>query len=161
MIRARSDKVRRVCAEGTVPHPALMAMQCSFEWEGGGVALCSAWKLVAGLDIVRLRNVDGPDTCCVVGAAGRKVANVWGQENTRDVGVVCDEFADGDDGGYFCALDHFPDVDITLFMLAMPGDIEGVQLLPTYSVVSCADHAAIARDRDAGNADIVLGDQLV
>ena len=105
-----------------------------------------------------LRDVDGPDARCVIGAAGCEMSHVWGQEHACDVGVVCDELADGDDGRDFGALDHFPNVDVTLFMLAAPGVVAWVPLWATYSVVSCADHAAIARNRDAGNTDIVLGD---
>jgi hypothetical protein len=99
-----------------------MAVERRLEGKGSGVALCGAGKLVAGLDVVRLRNVDRPNACCVVGAAGCEMAHVWGQEHACDVGVVCDELANGDDGGYFSALDHLPDVDITLVMSVVPED---------------------------------------
>jgi hypothetical protein len=89
-------------------------MQRRLEREGGRIALGGARQLVARLDIMWLGGVDGPDARCVVGAAGREVAHVGGKEDAGDVGVMCDEFADGDDRGYFGALDHFPDVDVAL-----------------------------------------------
>lgn len=51
----------------------------------------------------------------MVGGAGGQVADVRGEEDPRDVGVVGEEFAHGDDGGEVAALHHFPDVDVALW----------------------------------------------
>jgi hypothetical protein len=42
------------------------------------------------------------------------VPHVWGQQDAGYVGVVGEEFADGDYAGQVAAHDHFPDVDVAL-----------------------------------------------
>jgi len=64
---------------------------------------------------------DGPDSRVVVGAAGREVADVGGEEHARDVGCVGGEGADGDEGGDIAVLDQFPDVDVALRIRVISG----------------------------------------
>lgn len=86
--------------------------------------------------------VEGPDAGGVVGAAGCEVADVRGEEDAGNVGAVSGEFADGDDGGCVVALDHAPDVDVALCGI-LGGFHVGCEEEKAYSVVACADHAAI------------------
>ena len=53
----------------------------------------------------------------MVGGAGGEVAHVGAEEDAGYVGVVGEEFADGDYGGQVAAHDHFPDVDVALHTL--------------------------------------------
>lgn len=110
VIRTRGDQVRGVGAERAIPDPPLMAVECGFEWEGVDVAFRG--ESILWLRIVRLRGVDGPDPSCVVGGTGGEVADIGREEDAGYVGVVGDEFAYRDDGGYVAALDHAPDVYI-------------------------------------------------
>lgn len=64
---------------------------------------------------MRRRGVDGPDAGGVVGAAGREVADVGGEEDAGYVGVMGDEFADWDEGGDVFVLEHAPDIYIALW----------------------------------------------
>ena len=78
VVRARRDEVGRVGAKGAVPDPALVAGQRGLEREGVGVTLGGGSGQVWGC-LVRVRLVDGPDACRVVGAAGGEVADVRGE----------------------------------------------------------------------------------
>ena len=88
MITTRGNQIRAVGAERAVPHPSLVSMQRRLEREGGGIALCCAGQGVAGLNVVRGREVDGPDARGVIGGAGCQVAHVGGEQDAGDVGVV-------------------------------------------------------------------------
>jgi hypothetical protein len=114
VITTRRNQIRAISAERAVPDPALVAVQGGLEREGGGVALCGAGEGVAGLYVVGGGEVDAPDARGVVGGAGGEVADVGGEEDAGYVGVVGEEFADGDYGGEVAAHDHFPDVDVAL-----------------------------------------------
>lgn len=114
MITTRRHQIRAIGTKRTIPDPALVAMQGSLEREGGGVALLGAGQSVARLYVVGGGEVDGPDAGGVIGGAGGEVPYVGGEEDARDVGVVGEEFADGDYGGEVVACDHFPDVDVAL-----------------------------------------------
>lgn len=78
----------------------------------------------------------------MVGATSSEMANVGGEEDPCDVGAVSREFADGDERSDIAVLDHAPYKD-------------------TASVVAGAKHGTIRSYRDAGDGDIVFGDQLV
>ena len=56
----------------------------------------------------------------MISAAGREVADVWGEEDAGYVGCVGLEGGYGDEGGDVCSLDEAPDVDVTL-----EGDVSG------------------------------------
>lgn len=114
MIAARGDQIRAIGAERAVPDPSLVAVQRGLEREGRWVALRGGGEGVAGLDVVRRGEVDGPDAGGVIGGAGREVAHVGREKDARDVGVVGKELADGNYTGQVAAHDHFPDVDIAL-----------------------------------------------
>ena len=58
--------------------------------------------------------VDGPDAGVVVGATGAEVADVGGEEDAGDVGVVGFEGGYGNERGDVAVLEHPPDVDIAL-----------------------------------------------
>jgi hypothetical protein len=64
---------------------------------------------------VRRRGIERPDAGGVVGAAGREVPNIGRQQHTCDVGTMCGELADGDDGCGVVALNHAPYIDVALF----------------------------------------------
>jgi len=66
---------------------------------------------------VGVGGVDGPDAGGVVCGASGEVAGVGREEDAGYVGVVGDEFADGDEGGGVAGLDHAPDVDVALVWL--------------------------------------------
>jgi len=68
---------------------------------------------------VGVGGVDGPDAGGVVGGAGGEVAGVGGEEDAGYIGVVGDEFADGDERGGVAGLDHAPDVDVALVFIAL------------------------------------------
>lgn len=114
VVTTRCDQVRAIRTECAVPDPALVAMERRLQRKGGRVALRSIGEIVARLQVVRHGGIEGPDSGCVVGAAGCEVADVGREEDARDVGAVGGEFADGDNGGGVVALDHAPDVDVTL-----------------------------------------------
>jgi hypothetical protein len=153
------DQIRAVCTEGAVPDPALVAVQRGLERESRGVAFGRRGQVVAWLQIVRHRSVEGPDAGGVVGGTSREVADVGGEEDAGDVGSMGSELAYGDDGGGVVALDHAPDIDVALaVLLALLSWVGSVQ---THSIVPCAHHAAVRSHRHTGNADIVLGNQLV
>ena len=57
---------------------------------------------------------DCPDAGVVVGAAGREVADVGGEEHASDVGGVGGKGADGDERSDVSILDQFPDVNVAL-----------------------------------------------
>ena len=114
VITARSNQVRAVSTKSAVPYPALVAVQGGLEREGGGVAFRGSGEGVAGLYVVGGGEVDAPNARGVVRGAGGEVPDVWREEDAGDVGVVGEEFADGDDGGQVAAHDHFPDVDVAL-----------------------------------------------
>lgn len=54
-------QIRGIRTERAVPDPALVAVQRGLEREGGGVALGGGGERVAGGDVVRRGQVDGPD----------------------------------------------------------------------------------------------------
>lgn len=68
VIRARGDQVRRVGAEGTVPHPTLVARKSGLERERLGVAVV--------VRLLGLLGVDLPDLGGVVGGARGKLLGV-------------------------------------------------------------------------------------
>lgn len=115
VIAARCDQIRTIRAEGAVPYPALVAMQCGFQGKGSGVPLSGCRQVVARLQVVRHRGVEGPYAGGVVGGAGREVAHVGREQDAGDVCAVGGELADGNDGGGVVALDHTPDVDVALW----------------------------------------------
>jgi hypothetical protein len=45
------------------------------------------------------------------------MADIGGQQDTRNVCAVGGEFTDGDDGGSVMTLDHAPDVNVALFFV--------------------------------------------
>lgn len=114
MVAARRDEVGAICTKRAVPDPALVAVQGGLKREGGGVALGSGGQIVAGLQVVGHRGVEGPDAGRVVGRAGREVAHVGGEEYAGDVSAVGGEFADGDYGRGVVSLNHAPYVDVAL-----------------------------------------------
>lgn len=140
VITARRDQIRRVSTERTVPHPSLMALQRSLQGKRIGLAVqpnaahAGAVHAVGELERAvgpRRRfglaaegfgrgggrgrgKVDEPDARGVIGGAGGEVFDVWGEEDTGDVGWVGGEFADGDEGGSVESLEHAPHVYVPL-----------------------------------------------
>ena len=112
VIAARSDQVGAIGTESTVPHPALMAFQARLQWKSTRCAL--SWKVLIAFDIVRCQGVYRPDASIVVSATCGEMANVRGEENTRDIGCMRLEGCYGYQGGDIVILFHAPDVDITL-----------------------------------------------
>jgi hypothetical protein len=114
MVATRRHQIRTVRTEGAVPHPALVTVQGGLEGKGSRVALSCGWQLVPWLEVVWRGGVEGPDACGVVGAAGCEVSDVGRQQHACDVSAVGGEFAYGDNGRGVVALDHSPDIYISL-----------------------------------------------
>jgi hypothetical protein len=114
VVTARRYEVCTVRTEGAVPHPTLVTVQSGLERKGSRVALSCGRQLVAWLEVVWRRGVEGPDAGGVVGAAGCEVSHVRRQQHTSDIRAVGGELADWDDGRGIVALDHAPDIYISL-----------------------------------------------
>lgn len=65
-------------------------------------------------DVVWSGGVNGPYPSVVVCRAGGEMAYVRTDQYAGDVGVMCLEGGDGDEGGDIAVLDHAPDVDVAL-----------------------------------------------
>jgi len=63
---------------------------------------------------MRMGRIDGPDACRMVRAARSQMARVGGEKYTCNVGVVCHEPTDGDQGRGVLRLNHTPNVDVPL-----------------------------------------------
>lgn len=81
VVAAGCDKVGTICAEGTVPDPALVTGEGRLEGEGLG--------LVIGAD--GLHVLDFPDLGRVVGAAGGELLDIGREKDAGDVLLVCRE----------------------------------------------------------------------
>lgn len=97
-----------------------MGFQARLQRKSVGVSLSR--ETFIAFDIVRSRGVDGPDTSIVIGTAGRKVANIGGEEYARYIGYVGLELGDGYEVGFLTAvwvqfLVDAPDVDVTLLWM--------------------------------------------
>lgn len=108
---------------------------------------------------------DGPDAGVVVGGTGREVAHVWGEEHAGDVGGVGLKGGDGDEGGEVVVLEHAPNVDVALKgrRLVREGRKrrrKGGGMI-SYVVVPSAEERAVRGNGDAGDGDVILGDELV
>lgn len=104
VVGAGGDEVRAVGAEGAVPYPALVTRQGCLEREGFWLRV-----LGRGLDVAHL-----PDLGGVVGAAGRELFDVRGEENARDGLLVRVEVRHGHELGAVEGLDELPDEDVAL-----------------------------------------------
>ena len=170
VITACRDKICRISAKRTIPHPSLVILQRSFKIPP--LALASTVSPITHrtaqrrtISTERMRAncpthgrrplspsrhfkpvplrplVDGPDLRRVVGAAGGQVLNVWTQQHARNVTLVCGECATG---FHFCALAHdfqFPDEDAA-------------------GVVAGAEECAVAGDCHGGHAHVFFWDEL-
>lgn len=103
--------------------------------------------------------VERPDAGCVVCGTGCEVADIGGEENAGYVCGVCGEFANGDDGGCVVALDHAPDVDVSLAELA--SETNTICIESTHGVVTSANHTSVTCNCDARDTHVVFGYQLV
>lgn len=106
VIRARSDQVRRIGAEGAVPHPALVAREGSLEGEWLGIAIL--------IGLLGLLGIHLPDFGGVVGGAGRELLGVGREQDACDVLFVSVEVGDGLEVGAVKGLDEGPDEDVAL-----------------------------------------------
>lgn len=106
VIRARSDQVSRVGAEGTVPHPALVARERSLEGKWLGIAVL--------VGLLGLFGIHLPDFGSVVGRAGCEFLGIGREEDACDVFFVSVEVGDGLEVGTVKGLDEGPDEDVAL-----------------------------------------------
>lgn len=104
MVAAGRHKVCAVSAESAVPHPALVASQCSLERE------CARLGVGTG----RFHLLDLPNLCSVVGAASGQLLDVGREKNTGDALLVCRKVSHGYQLGALKSLDKLPNVDIAL-----------------------------------------------
>ena len=151
VVAACRNQVGAVCAEGTVPHPALVAGEGRLEGEGLGLILVGD-----GLHILDL-----PDLGRMVGTAGGQLLDIGGEEDAGDVFLVRREVGQGDELRSVVGLKKLPDEDIALNegkMLAVEWGDESVR---SYIVVRCTEQGAVTRDCDAGYRHVLLGDQLM
>ena len=109
MIRARSDKIRRVGAKRTVPYPPLVARE-------GGLEREWLWLRV---DLGRL-DVHLPDLGRVICAACCELLHIWGEKDSRDVFFVRGEVSDGKELSSIKGLKELPDKDIALEERSQP-----------------------------------------
>ena len=92
MIRACGHQIRTICAEGTIPHPALMCRQRSLKRKCPRLSF--GGQVLVALDVVRSRGINGPDSSVVVGRTSGEVADVGREEDAGYVGGM------GLEGGY-------------------------------------------------------------
>jgi hypothetical protein len=104
VVAACRNQVGAVCAEGTVPHPALVAGEGRLEGEGLGFVLVGD-----GLHVLDL-----PDLGRMVGTAGGQLLDVGGEEDAGDVLLVCRKVGQGDELRSIVGLEKLPDEDIAL-----------------------------------------------
>lgn len=94
MITTRGNQIRRVRRKRAIPHPPLMLRQRVLQH--------------------KLFLIDRPNLCGMVGRTSRKVADVGGKEDARDVLRMRLEFGYGHELRDFPVLDHAPDVAVAL-----------------------------------------------
>jgi len=140
VVRACRDKVCRIGAESTVPDPALMTLEGTFQLERLG-ALVVGLRL-AGNGDHGFEVFDFPDLSRVVRGASGEVLDVWREEDTGDVVLVCGEVCDWDEGGLFAVLNEVPDVNIA-------------------RIGACAERRAITCNGNASNRNILLRNELM
>lgn len=104
VVGAGGHEIRAVGAEGAIPDPALVAGQGGLERERFGLGV-----LGRGLDVAYL-----PDLGGVVGAAGRQLLDVGGEEDAGDGLFVRVEVRYGDELGAVEGLDELPDEYVAL-----------------------------------------------
>jgi hypothetical protein len=80
VITTGRHQIRGVRTERAVPDPSLVARQRALELEG-----LRGWRFPPGDGDQLFQVADLPDLGCVVGAAGREVLDVGGEEDARDV----------------------------------------------------------------------------
>lgn len=105
VIGARGDQVGRVCAERAVPDPALVTGEGRLE----GVRLGRLVILVNGRDVL-----DFPDLGRVICATGRKLLDVGGEEDARDVLLVGGKLGYWQELGAVEGLDELPNENVAL-----------------------------------------------
>ena len=150
MVGASRDEIRRVGAEGTVPHPPLVAGQGRLQGEG----------LRLRVDL-GLFDVNLPDLGRVVGAAGGELLDVWREEDAGYVFLVRGEVGDRKELCSIEGLDQLPDEDVALFYCKLAlgqgeHDTDGTDI-----VVRSTQQRSIACNRNAGDGHVLLRDQLV
>lgn len=104
VVGAGGHKVRAVGAEGAVPDPALVAGQGGLERERLRLGVFRS-----GLDVAHLPYLGG-----VVGAAGRQLLDVGGEEDAGDGFFVRVEVRYGNELGAVEGLDELPDEYVAL-----------------------------------------------
>lgn len=104
VVAACRNQVGTICAEGAVPHPALVAGERRLEGEGLGFVLVGD-----GLHVL-----DFPDLGRMVGTAGGQLLDIGREEDAGDVLLVCREVGQGDELGSVVGLEKLPDKDIAL-----------------------------------------------
>lgn len=112
MIRAGCNQIRRIRTESTVPNPALMAGQSTFQLEWLRLRGGLARNRNHGIEILHF-----PDPSSVVGATGCEVLDIGRQEDAGDVLVVGLEMGDGHELGLLTVLEEVPDINAALYSL--------------------------------------------
>jgi len=155
VITARSNQIRTIGTEGAIPNPALVASQSRLQRKAlctlaaffsvlnsGSIGIRQAERVVVGVERQVVERRRSPDAGSVVGRASSQLADVGGQQHTRDVGVVSGELADGDEAGDVAVEQHAPDEDAA-------------------GVVAGAQHRPVRRHRHRRHRHVVFGYQLV
>jgi len=116
VIRTSCDQVCRIGTKSAVPDPALVTRQCTFQLE----RLRILWirRILAGNGDHGFEILDFPYLCGMVCRAGCEVFNIWRQQDTGDVVLVCRKMGDRDKGGLFAILEEVPDINITLVIVS-------------------------------------------
>lgn len=92
---------------------------------------------------MRRRGIQRPDARSVVGAASSEVSDIWGEQDSGNVGTVGGKFADGDNGGGVVTLDHAPNIDVALSVMLGQCYAHGGAERETYGIVTSTHHATI------------------
>lgn len=104
VVGARCNQVRRISTESAIPNPALVACKGGLQGKWFGFLVILLWCQVFDL----------PDLGRMISAAGGKLLDVWGQEDSCDVFFMGVEMCNGEELGAVEGLDQLPDEDIAL-----------------------------------------------
>lgn len=134
VIRACGDQIRGVSAEGTIPHPALVARESGLERERLRVAVL--------VGLLGLLGINLPNFGSVVSRAGCKLLGIGREQDSRNVLFVGVEVGYGLEVGAVKGLDEGPDEDVAI-------------------VVGRAQQGTVSRHCDTRHAHILLRNQLM
>jgi len=97
VITTRGNQIRRVCAKRAIPHPPLMPMQRRLQRKAFILLSIRVREIQRVGRVAGRRELGGPDASRMVGGAGCEFPDVRGEKDTGYVGVMGDEFTDGDE----------------------------------------------------------------